>query len=146
MATMPPPQMIAQLLQRLGSAGGPGGPPGGPGGPPGGPGGPGGPPPGGAAPDLGALQGMAAGPSPGGEANAMKSAMDAIGFAMSRFQMRAPAVAKELATALVHIKKAMDQSATLPAEPVAAPPPNMPAGGGMMGGDMGGAGMPPLGV
>jgi len=117
MATMPPLPAMGQLLQGLARQGGP--------------------PPGGPSP---ALPGLAAQPSPSGEANAMKAAVDAIGFAMSRFYQRAPEVARELATALVHVKKAMDKSATLPAEPVAAPPPGMPAGGGMIG-DLGNPGM-----
>jgi hypothetical protein len=132
MASTPPPGMLAQLLQRIAASGG------GPGGAPGGP-------PGAASSPSPALPGMAAQPSPSGEASAMKTAEQAIGFAMSRFYQRSPEVARELATALVHLKKAMEKSATLPAEPVAAPPPGMPAGGGMIG-DLSSPGMPALGA
>lgn len=133
MGGMPPPHMLAQLLQGMGKGG-----PGGPGGPPG----MGGPPP----PDLGGIQKMSATP-PGHEESIFKQAMDAIGMLMQRFATRSPKVAKELATSLVHLKGAMEQSATLPAEPVAPPPPGMPAGGGMMGGgDLGNPGMPQLGA
>lgn len=128
---MPPPHMLAQLLQGMGR-GGLGGPP------PGGPPGMGGPPP----PDLGGIQKMASTP-PGQEGPLFNQAKDAIGTLMQRYAMRSPKLAKELATALVHLKAAEEQSATLPAEPVAPPPPAMPAGGGMMGG--GDMGMPQLG-
>jgi len=132
MATMPPPHMLAQLLQGMGR----GGPPGA-----GGPPGMGAAPP----PDLGGIQKMASAP-PGQEGPLFNQAKDAIGTLMQRYALRSPKLAKELATALVHLKAAEEQSATLPAEPVAAPPPGMPSGGGMMGGgDIGSPSMPQLG-
>ena len=82
---------------------------------------------------------------PGQEGMLFNQAIDALGTLMHRYTMRSPKLAKELATALVHLKAAQEQSATLPAEPVAPPPPGMPAGGAMMGSDLGGAGMPGLG-
>ncbi len=99
----------------------------------------GGPPPG-----ADQIPGLAAQPSPGGEAAAMKQAMSAIGFAMARFQMRAPDVARELATALVHVKKAMDKSATLLQGDVAPPPPGIPAMGAP--GEAAGPGAMPVGL
>jgi len=124
--------MLAQLLQGMGK----GGPPGA-----GGPPGMGGPPP----PDLGGIQKMSSAP-PGQEGPLFNQAKDAIGTLMQRYALRSPKLAKELATSLVHLKAAEEQSATLPAEPVAPPPPAMPAGGGMMGGgDLGAPGMPQLG-
>lgn len=85
-------------------------------------------------------------PSPGGEAQAMRDAMAYAGFAMARYQMRAPEVARELATAMVHIKKALEKAAALPDTNVASPPPGYPAGGMAQGPGLGLPGGPALGI
>ena len=107
--------MIQQALSRLaGQSQGPGGDP------------------------LAALKSMA--PPPSGEEQALRSALQAINFAVGRLISRSPELAQKGAQAAHQIKLVLEKLPSLgdTTMPVAGPPPGMPAGGGLVG-DMSGA-------
>ena len=150
MATMPRPPMPMPP--------GPGAPgPPGPGGPPGMPGA--GPPTPMANPLMQLMNGMAANVPGGDPATALRSlqatpgpdnvevairrGQDAIGFAMAQVHQRSPEVAKELASALMNLKQAMQKLQTLPREEVPRPPQGLGLGPQMGGAPPGPAPMPP---
>ena len=153
MATMPRPP-----LPMPPGAGGPG-PPGPPGGPPGLPVPPGAAPTPMANPLMQLMSGMA-GNVPGGDPGAalrslqatpgpdnvevaIRRGQDAIGFAMAQVHQRSPEVAKELASALMNLKQAMQKLQTLPREEMPRPPQGLGMAPQMGGAPPGPAPMPP---
>lgn len=148
MATMPRPPMPPM-------PGGPGGmpPPPGPGGMPGPPGAP-------PSPLTGplmqqAMQGLAGGmpggdpaaalrslqmtPPPDNVEVAIKRGQQDLGYAMSQIHQRSPEVAKELASALMNIKQALQKLQMLPRDEPGSASPQLPRGLPMAGGLFGGA-------
>lgn len=109
--------MIQQALSRLaGQAQGPGGDP------------------------TAGLRSMQAAPPPSGEEQALRSALQAINFAVTRLIQRSPELAQKAAQAAHQVKLVLEKLPSLGdmGAPVAGPPPGMPAGGGLIG-DMSGA-------
>lgn len=153
MATMPRPPLPMPP--------GPGAPaPPGPGGMPGPPGMPGAGPPTPMGNPLMALMGNLAGNVPGGDPGAalrslqatpgpdnvevaIRRGQDAIGFAMAQVHQRSPEVAKELASALMNLKQAMQKLQTLPREEMPRPPAGLGMAPQMGGAPPGPAPMPP---
>lgn len=150
MATMPRPMMPPPP-----GPAGPGGMP-----PPGPPGMPGAGPPtpmanplmalmGGMAPQvpggdpMAALRSLQQTPAPDNVEVSIKRGQDALGFAMSQVHQRSPEVAKELASALMNCKQALQKLQSLPREEVPAPPRGLPMAGVMGGAPPGPAPMPP---
>ena len=89
---------------------------------------------------LQALKSLQATPGPSAEESALKQAREALGFAMSKLQLRSPKAAKHLATALIELDGANRELALAPKQEVAPPPPGLPMSGMLTGGAPGGAG------
>lgn len=80
---------------------------------------------------LRSLQGLA---GPDNVEVAIKRAQDTLGYAMSQVHQRSPEVAKELASALMNCKQALQKLQALPREEVPGPPRGLPMSGAMFGG------------
>lgn len=119
MATAPNP-ILMQLLSRLGAGGASGG---GPGAAPGNPS------------LLPTVQNATASPSPQGEMQTLDQIRVLIGTLVPRISMRSPKTAAKLATAMHAIDTVKKELAALPEYSVEPPPPGMPTGSPMTGGE-----------
>jgi hypothetical protein len=91
-----------------------------------------------------ALRSLQATPGPDNVEVAIKRGQDALGFAMSQIHQRSPEVAKELASALMNCKQALQKLQSLPREEVPGPPRGLGVGPQMGGAPPGPAPMPPM--